>query len=168
MKIIGTISVANKLASLSIAIYLLACSLQAIAFAERPYNQRYDPFRNPFIDYEQAKHDAATSRKLVLIDVGGDWCIWCKRLDRFLQKHDDIVKSLDAAFIVIKVNISEEQSNLDFFKQFPPIKGYPHFIIVDGKGKLLGEQDTSKLELGEGYSPARFKAFVDRWHAPKH
>lgn len=153
--------------SLNFSVWFFISSSQA-AISAHPYNQAYDPFRNPFIDYEQAKRDAMAANKLLLIDVGGDWCIWCKRLDSFLQNNSDISKSMDEAFVLFKVNVSEEQSNLEFFKQFPPVKGYPHFIIVDGNGKYLGEQDTSKLEQGEGYSPARFNMFIAHWHPAKH
>ena len=151
---------------MALSLFSLAPSVMAIA--KHPYNQSYDPFRNPFIDYEQAKQDAAATGKLLLIDVGGDWCIWCKRMDRFLKSHDDISASVDEVFVVLKVNVSEEQSNLDFFKQFPAIKGYPHFIIVDSNGKYMGEQDTSELEQGDGYSQANVKAFVARWRSSKH
>ena len=82
-----------------------------------------------------------------------------------MESHNDISASVDEVFVVLKVNVSEEQSNLDFFKQFPAIKGYPNFIIVDAKGRYLGEQDTGKLEQGESYSAAKFSAFIAHWRA---
>lgn len=146
---------------------LVALCPLAIAWNDRPYNRTYDPFRDPFVDFETAKRDATAAGKLILIDVGGDWCIWCKRLDQFLGQHPDVSAPLDEVFILLKVNVSEERSNLEFFKQFPAIKGYPHFLILDSKGKYLGGQDTSQLEQGKSYSREKFTEFVGRWRVRK-
>lgn len=55
-----------------VCIWLVALAQFGFAWGDKPYNAAYDPFRDPFIDFESAKHDAAKSGKLILIEFGGD------------------------------------------------------------------------------------------------
>lgn len=49
----------------------------------------------------------------------------------------------------------------------PEVAGYPHFLVLDGQGKLLHSQDTVKLEKGKACHARRFKRFLTRWGPPK-
>ncbi|SGY89587.1 Glutamate synthase (NADPH) large subunit [Moritella viscosa] len=57
--------------NLIIALTLIV-SLDAFAFNGKPYNQNYDPQRNPFSDFKLALQDASPDNKLILIVLGGD------------------------------------------------------------------------------------------------
>ena len=43
----------------------------------------FDPSRDAMKDFEAAKAEAKKSGKRILLDVGGNWCSWCRLLDRF-------------------------------------------------------------------------------------
>jgi thioredoxin-related protein len=124
---------------------------------------KFDPIRNPETDLRNAILRAQKSGKRILLDVGGEWCIWCHRVDEFLLKNEDLNKYLHNNFIVIKVNYSPENKNVQFLSHYPKITGYPHIFILDKDGKFLHSQDTGKLEEGKGYNHQKFLQFLKNW-----
>ena len=127
---------------------------------------KFDPARNPSEDLNSAVKEAQKSGKNILLDVGGEWCIWCHRIDAFIEGHQEINDFLHNNYIVMKVNYSQENKNEDFLSAYPKISGYPHFFVLDKNGKLLHSQNTGKLEQGKDYNPEKFMAFLRTW-APK-
>lgn len=141
----------------------LLLSQWCFALGDKPYNLKYDPTRDAFADFLAAQADAGVENKLILLEFGGDWCIWCHRLDKFLSQNEALSTELSDVFVVVKVNISDENPNEKFIAQFSKIPGYPHFIITDSKGKEVGTKNTGKLEEGKSYSVKKVRAFVEQW-----
>jgi thioredoxin-related protein len=123
----------------------------------------YDPGRKPDHDLLEAEAEAHRTHRHILIDVGGQWCIWCKYMDEFFDTHKDLRSYRDQNYVWMKVNMSPENENKPFLSQFPRIPGYPHLFVLDENGKLLHSQPTSPLEQGKGYSPERMKDFLKQW-----
>ncbi len=103
----------------------------------------------------------------MLVDAGGEWCVWCHILDRFFATDGEAQALLDANYVVVKVNYSPENRNRAFFAAYPPVAGYPHLYVLDGNGKLVQSQDTGELEAGEGYDRAKVVAFLKRYAPPR-
>lgn len=128
----------------------------------------YDPARNPADDLQQAIALAQKENKYIMLELGGDWCIWCKHMDDFYSVNADILKARTENYVLVKINVSEENMNEDFLSQFPAVAGYPHIYILDANGKLLHSQDTAELEDGaDSYSPDVFMAFLQKWAPSK-
>lgn len=144
--------------------HLLLAQL-AQAFGDRPYNQGYDPARNAAADYQAALTAAKAEHKMVLLEIGGNWCIWCMRLDKFVKNHTDLHQAFNQTFVAVKVNFSEENENTEFLKQFPQVKGYPHFMVVNPLTLKVIQQGTGKFEEGKGYSEVRLLNFIRAWQA---
>jgi len=124
----------------------------------------YDPARNPADDLSQAVILAQKENKHIMLELGGDWCIWCRHMDDFYATHTDILQYRAANYILVKVNVSEENSNGEFLSQFPEAAGYPHIYILDGDGTFLHSQNTADLEDGAAsYVPEVFMAFLQKW-----
>ena len=124
----------------------------------------YDPARNPADDLAQAIVIAQKENKRIMLELGGDWCIWCKYMDEFYETHPDILKYRAENYVLVKVNVSEESSNAQFLSQYPEAGGYPHVYILDSDGTFLHSQDTVELEDGEAsYVPEVFMAFLQKW-----
>jgi hypothetical protein len=70
---------------------------------------------------------------------------------------------LEARYVVVKVNFSEENWNKPFLSQYPAIESYPHLIVLDEKGKLLLSQNPNIFEKGKGYDPRALEAFLKKW-----
>ncbi|MBI3124803.1 MAG: thioredoxin family protein [Ignavibacteriales bacterium] len=129
---------------------------------------KFDPTRDPFADVKIAVEEATKDHKRILLDVGGEWCIWCHRLDNFIDENKEIKNYLNENFIVIKVNVSEENKNEKFLAQFPEIPGYPHFFVLDTNGKFLHSQGTGELEKDKSYSAELILSFLKEWSLKKN
>ena len=142
---------------------LLCLSPLVLAFGDRDYNQGYDPKRNPLDDYQAAIAAAKAEHKLVLLEFGGDWCVWCHRLDKFVSANADLHQALVQTFVAVKVNVSPDNGNEAFLARFPQVPGYPHFMVVDPNTLAISQQGTGKFEQDKSYSKARIMEFVARW-----
>ena len=128
------------------------------------YSRVYDASRNPNADGRDALKLAKETNRKVLIELGGDWCSWCFVLDRFIKENPKLESRLHQTFVVLKVNISDENDNVEFMAAFPPAQGYPHMYVTDSDGNILSSQDTADFRENNKYSEARFMAFFDRWN----
>jgi len=138
---------------------LACCGLAALAHAQvQP--PKFDPSRDAAADVRAAVDSARAQRKNVLVDVGGEWCIWCHILDKFIATHAPVKRLLDDNYVVVKVNWSPQNRNEAVLSQWPKIKGYPHLFVLDDKGQLLHSQDTSELEAGKDYDEGKVLAFL--------
>lgn len=128
---------------------------------------KFDPKRDAAKDIEAAVVKATKENKRILLDVGGEWCIWCKRMDEFFISEKDIGAMLKKNFVVVKVNFSPENENKELLSKYPAIKGYPHMFVLEKDGSLLHSQDTALLEEGSGYSRDKMIAFLTKWTMTK-
>lgn len=127
----------------------------------------YDPTRNPAEDLKQAILIAQHENKRIILELGGDWCIWCKHMDDFYAAHSDLLQFRAEHYVLVKVNVSEENMNETFLSQFPEAAGYPHIYILDRDGTLLHSQNTGELEDGaDSYVLDVFMAFLQKWALP--
>jgi thioredoxin-related protein len=133
--------------------------------ANKPF-PKFDPQRNAAKDIKAAVAEAKKTNRRVYIDVGGEWCIWCHRLDNFYETHNDLMNILKKDYVVVKVNYSPENKNTEVLSHYPKIEGYPHVFILDKNGKLLKSKDTGELEEGKGYNHDKVLAFLEEY-APK-
>lgn len=129
---------------------------------------KFDPKRDPEKDLQAAITQAKKRSKLILLDVGGEWCVWCHRLDSLFMRNKDLDDYLKAHFIVVKVNVSNENKNETFLSKYPKVAGYPHLFVLDANGKLLHSQDTGELEYPKnypvkGHDKAKVFAFLKKW-----
>jgi len=125
--------------------------------------ERFDPKRDPAADLAGALARAKSEGKRVIVDVGGEWCVWCHILDRFFASHPDLEALRASRFVWLKVNFSKENENRAFLARWPKVAGYPHLFVLDADGTLLHSQDTGALEEGKSYSVAKMRAFLERW-----
>ena len=124
---------------------------------------KFDPSRNAAKDIENAIKEATKTHKRIILDVGGEWCIWCHRLDTLFIKNPDLYKYMNEHFVYLKVNMSPENRNKEVLSKYPPIPGYPHWFVLDSDGKLLKSESSGEFEEGKGHSPKKVMAFLKGW-----
>jgi thiol:disulfide interchange protein len=129
--------------------------------------EKFDPSRDPEKDLDSVITEAKRTDKRILLDVGGEWCIWCHYLDKFFEDNKDVPEFMHNNYVVLKINYSKENENKEFLSKFPKIPGYPHLFVLDENGKLLHSQDTSELEKGRGHDRDKVFAFLRKW-APQN
>ncbi|WP_054536369.1 thioredoxin family protein [Herpetosiphon geysericola] len=128
----------------------------------------FDAERDPFADMRNALETAQREHKNILVELGGDWCIWCHRLDAFIKGHPQLRYLREIHYVSVKVLVGDdEQKNKTFLEHLPGFDGVPHIFIYNSRGQLLCSQDTSVLEEGESYHFGRVREFLSRWSEPR-
>ena len=130
----------------------------------------------PYNDKENAEEkiaelvkQAQKENKNIILQAGGNWCIWCLRFNQFVQTTPELKNMVDENYLYYHLNYSPENKNEKVFAKYdnPGVKfGYPVFVILDKNGKMIHTQDSAVLEEGKGYSIEKIKAFFTEW-APK-
>ena len=142
---------------------LAACFISGNVFATDLYSVEYNPQRDPFVDGKAAIKLAKFTNRRVLIEVGGNWCKWCLLLDKFINSDLEIKNTLHDTFVVLKVNVSDENMNEKFLSAFPKSIGYPHMYVTENDGRVIHSQDTAEFLLNKKYSKTKFMKFLTRW-----
>lgn len=131
------------------------------------YSLHYNVKQDAFKDGAAAIALATETNRRILIELGGDWCKWCKQMDVFFDNNLDIKQKLHQTFVILKVNVSEQNDNAEFLSTFPKPLGYPHMYVSDKNGSVLWSQDTAEFLTNGEYSRDAFLTFFERWKIKK-
>jgi len=123
----------------------------------------FDPKRDAAKDIAAAVKLAGKQNKRILLDVGGNWCGWCKKLDKFFKTDAEAAAILKKSYIVVKINYSQENENKELLSKYPAIQGYPHLFVLDKKGKLIHSQNTGDLETGDHHDSVKVNTFLKKF-----
>ncbi|RYY63029.1 MAG: thioredoxin family protein [Chitinophagaceae bacterium] len=125
----------------------------------------YNPAANARKDLAAALLRAKAGKKHVLVQVGGNWCVWCYRFNAFTQLDTSIRNLLRDNYVVYHLNYSKENKNLDLLAElgYPQRFGFPVLLVLDASGKRLHTQDSSQLEKGNGYDTDKVTGFLRGW-----
>lgn len=126
--------------------------------------QVYKVYADAAYELKYAKERALKEKKNIIIFVGGNWCVWCKRLDAFLKNDPDLTKAL-GEYEVMHINYSKENKNEKILATFnnPQQFGFPVIVLLDDKGNYMATQNTGDLEEGKGYSKEKITGFLHKW-----
>ena len=131
----------------------------------KPYNAT----ENAEAKISELVKKAKAENKNIILQAGGNWCIWCLRFNNYVQTTPELKEIVDANYLYYHLNYSPENKNEKVFAKYdnPGAKfGYPVFVVLDQNGKMIHTQDSAVLEEGKGYSKEKVKAFFEKW-APK-
>ena len=112
---------------------ILVAGVALIALAGAPDRKIYDPARDPSKDLTVAMAEARADGKLVLLEVGGNWCGWCREFDRFVRADPEVEDALRCAFVVVR--------NGSPYRKPEDLRGsaFGLYHLVVGLGALLGD-----------------------------
>jgi len=158
----------------NVLILSLVLLLPLAAGAQDGLKKVYDENVNQLTQIDRAVAQARAEGKFVICQVGGNWCPWCLRFADFISKDAEIAGLVAADFVYIHVDYSPRS-----FKDDPARKersekmmkrlgnpgrfGYPVFVVLDGKGRVIHTQDSSFLEEGKGYDKSKVIRFFKNW-----
>ena len=128
----------------------------------KPYNAT----ENAEAKISELVKKAKAENKNIILQAGGNWCIWCLRFNNFVQTTPELKEIVDANYLYYHLNYSPENKNEKVFAKYdnPGAKfGYPVFVVLDQNGKMIHTQDSAVLEEGKGYSKEKVKAFFEKW-----
>ena len=144
---------------------LLLIVIQLLAIELIAQTQIYNPNADTKLEIENAIKQAKKENKHVLIQVGGNWCSWCVKLHNDFQTDATGKEVLTGNYIVVKVNYSKENKNLEALKvlENPQRFGFPVLVILNSNGQRIHTQDSGLLESGDGYDPKKVIGFLKNW-----
>ncbi|WP_313100926.1 thioredoxin family protein [Epilithonimonas sp.] len=143
---------------------------KAVAEEKAKLPKPYHPEANASLDIKKAIDQAKKEHKNVMIQAGGNWCIWCLRFNDYVQKTPELKKIVDDNYVYYHLNWSPANKNEKVFASYgnPGDKfGYPVFIVLDENGNQIHTQDSGVLEDGKGYSFEKVKDFFTAWTPKK-
>lgn len=140
---------------------MMLMAMSASAQVKKVYDESIDPM----VQIDNAVARASKEGKNVICQVGGNWCRWCLMLADFIEKDEEISKTINDNYVYIHVNYSgrtspkELTSRLNNAGRF----GYPALVVLRPDGSVLHIQDSSFLEEGEGYNKEKVLRFLKNW-----
>ena len=125
----------------------------------------YDPKADAAADIHNAVTLAHKLHKHVLLQIGGNWCIWCRRFNNLVTTDTTLRHVADSNYVIVHVNYSPENKNLKVLESlsYPQRFGFPVFVILDDKGNRLHTQNSGYLEEGAGHSKKKVEEFLRQW-----
>ena len=129
----------------------------------------FDPARDPAKDLQDAVAEATRTKKRILMEVCGDWSIYCNLMENAFNEHPKLQRVRDMYYVTVKVHYSKDHPNEAFLSHYPPVPDYPHFFVLDSNGTLLLSQPTRKFEQGKKYNVGKIEDFLKKdSHPPIH
>jgi thioredoxin-related protein len=125
----------------------------------------YNPEANATNDIKKAVAKAKTEGKNVFLQIGGNWCPWCVKFHNFVDADAEIKPYVEKNFVVVMVNYSPENKNLDLLSKldFPQRFGFPVFVILDANGTRIHTQNSGLLEEKDSYNKDKVLQFFKHW-----
>jgi thioredoxin-related protein len=125
----------------------------------------YSPEANAKQEIATAVKEAKAAGKQVLVQIGGNWCIWCARFNEFVTNDKSLDSLVNANYIVYHLNYSKENKNSELLAkyEFPQRFGFPVFLVLNDKGDLVHTQTSWYLESGKSYDKEKVQAFFTDW-----
>ena len=103
----------------------------------QPLPLPYDTAANGAAQVAAAKARALKAHKLLLIDLGGNWCPDCRVLAAVVALPE-VRRFVDAHYEVVAVDIGRRDRNLGIAEHYgADIKGVPAVLIVDPRTDTL-------------------------------
>lgn len=125
----------------------------------------YNPSEDAKAEIAKAVEKAEIEGKHVFLQIGGNWCGWCRLFDRKVNTNDTIRTFMEDNFVVYHVNYSPENRNEDVLASlgYPQRFGFPVFVILDSQGNRIHTQNSAYLEEGRGHSSKKVLEFLKHW-----
>lgn len=167
-----------------LAALLLALAFPASALAEaaprlaetsfsalaKPLPYPYDERADAHAAIAQAKARARAGNKLLLIDMGANWCPDCRILAGTMVLPD-LAPFLRANFEIVTVDVGRFERNMDIAVDLHAhrLTGIPAVLVVDPEsGKLLNPGRETALSDARSFSPQVLADWLAGWTAYRH
>jgi len=114
-----------------------------------------------------AKTKAVAEHKTIFLHFGASWCIWCKRLEAFLDRPD-IKPVFEKYFIPVKLDVEEHLNNIaletpggaDWEHKLGGPAGLPYFAFLDAHGEVIANSKLNGENIGYPGEPNEITFFM--------
>jgi len=144
---------------------LMIAGLALQAQEQKEHGKLYNPDADAKADIRKAVAQAKSAHKNVLLQIGGNWCIWCTRFHHAVAGNDTLKQLQDRNFVVVYVNYEKKNAGDPIWKElgYPQRFGFPVFVILDENGSRIHTQNSAYLEEGKGHSREKIAEFFTQW-----
>jgi len=130
----------------------------------KPYNEQADADRA----VAAARLLARKSGRLLLIDLGGNWCLDCRILAGTMEA-EPLRTWVDRHYVVVTVDVGRFDRNQQVQKRYGiagRLEGVPALLVVNPRsGKLLNPGRTSALADARSMTPQALADWLAQWPA---
>jgi thiol-disulfide isomerase/thioredoxin len=131
----------------------------------QPLPYPYDEAANAGAAVDAALGRAKAAHKLLLIDMGGNWCGDCRILAGTMALPD-LAPFIARHFVVVPVDVGRFSKNMDVAQRFGAKRptGVPALLIVDPRsGALLDQGHTEALADARSMNPQALADWLASW-----
>lgn len=127
--------------------------------------QFYDASIDGSVQLDEALANAREEGKNLLVQVGGDWCPWCRKITQFIQDDQQLASLVEQSYLWVHLYYGKENHNETAMARLgdPIGQGFPFFVVVSPEGVVLHQQETGSFERGETYDREALLRFLQAW-----
>jgi len=141
-------------------------AITSFAQLATPLPYPYDESADADAAVAKAKAQARAEHKLLLIDLGGNWCGDCRVLAATMDQPE-LKAFVDQHYVLVSVDVGRINKNLQIPARYgvdPKKGGVPNLLIVDPRsGKLLDADHTAALEDARHMTPQALADWLAQW-----
>jgi thiol-disulfide isomerase/thioredoxin len=143
-------------------------TIASFAELKTPLPYPYDEKADADAVVAAAKARARAGHKLLLIELGGNWCADCRILTGVLDLPE-VKAFVDAHYELVTVDVGRFDRNLQIPAHYGitrRLEGVPALLVVDPRGdKLLDAGHVSALEDARSMTPQALADWLAQWPA---
>ena len=142
-------------------------TMQSYAELRTPLPYPYDEAANADRDVARAKARARRLHKLLLVDLGGNWCGDCRILTATMEQSPQLKTFVDKHYVVVLVDVGRFDKNLQVPAHWgvtERLAGVPAILVVDPRtDKLLDPGVVSDIQDARNMTPQALADWLARW-----
>lgn len=140
--------------------------IDSFAQLQTPLPYPYDEAANADAAVAKAKARARAGHKLLLIDLGGNWCGDCRILSATMARPE-LKAFVDSHYQLVMVDVGRFDKNLQIPARYGitgRLEGVPALLVVDPKtDKLLDAGRVSALQDARSMTPQALADWLAQW-----
>ncbi|HXV01119.1 MAG TPA: thioredoxin family protein [Caulobacteraceae bacterium] len=139
-------------------------SIASLAELATPLPSPYDPAADARAEVAAAASRARAAHKLLLIDLGGNWCGDCRVLAG-IMRLPEVAAFVAAHYVVVVVDVGHMNRNLDIPARYGVSKldGVPSLLVVDAHGRLKDAGHVAALADARHMTPQGLADWLASW-----
>jgi thiol:disulfide interchange protein len=139
-------------------------AITSLAQLPTPLPYPYDETADADAQVAAAMAKAKATHRLLLIDLGGNWCGDCRVLAA-LMRQPEVASFVAAHYVVVPVDVGRENKNLQIPARWgvTALTGVPSLLIVDRRGRLLDAGHVAALADARHMTPQGLADWLAQW-----
>ncbi len=125
-----------------------------------------DNWYNPSLDGNQQIDEAIAkvrgSNKMILVQVGGNWCPWCIKFANMIVTDGELLNAMRQNFEWVHLNTGEGNENQAALQRLrnPEQHGFPVFVLLDSEGNYVNTYPSDTFAGGDGFDRSKVLSFL--------